>query len=116
MYEKVAAIGGNMDGFSLVGLLLFIAYVFFLVKGNQKLEDDKKKSRQRSLQLAADELAEAARCGEAALDACFKRLLKRYPKDMLIEALDLGANQAFEKEEKWDKLIKDLERNEAKGK
>ena len=96
-------------------LLLLAAYVFFLFKGNKKLEDDRKKSHQLSLQQAADELAEAAHRGEAALDACFKRLLKRYPNDMLIEALDLGANQAFKKEEKWDKLIKDLEKNVAKG-
>jgi len=135
-----------MDGFSLVGLLLFVAYLVFLFKGNSSLEDGKKKSKKKelqqvvgqvgvwaeapkddeqedstkshesALQLVADELAEAARGGEAALDACFKRLLKRYPNEMLIEALDLGANQLFEKEKKWDKLIKDLEKNEAKGK
>ena len=135
-----------MDGFSFVGLLLFVAYLVFLFKGSGSLEDGKKKSKKKelqqvvgqvgvwakppkddeqedstkshasALQLVADELAEAARGGEAALDACFKRLLKRYPNEMLIEALDLGANQLFEKEKKWDKLIKDLEKNEAKSK
>ena len=78
-------------------------------------QEDKKQSQETAVQILADELAEAARGGEAALDACFKRLLKKYPNEMLIEALDLGANQLFETEKKWDKLIKDLEKKEAKS-
>ena len=103
---------GDMEA-GVFGIIIFAAYLFLIFRFNKRFENEQKRSYETSLQLAANELFNATLLGgNSALDACYKKLLDRYPREMLNEALDLAAKQAVEDKEKWDILIKDLERDE----